>query len=74
MDDQRGSTPVATVSRGIHPQVRRLCRDAARAINRYPVKDPLVFETSDMEDDEFEDEGDEEEDIDVSDQRVVERG
>jgi DSHCT (NUC185) domain len=36
-----------TVSRGLHPQVRRLCRDAARLINRYPVKDPLPFEELD---------------------------
>jgi hypothetical protein len=42
--DMDGSTStVATESRGIHPEVRRLCRDAAKAINRYPVKDPLVF-------------------------------
>lgn len=32
-----------TVSRGLHPEIRNLCRDAARAINRYPVKDPLQF-------------------------------
>ena len=34
------------VSLGIHPQVRRLCREAAIAIDRYPVKDPMSFETS----------------------------
>jgi hypothetical protein len=45
-----------TVSPGIHPEVRRLCRDAARAINRYPVKDPLPFDTDDDEvEKEFED-------------------
>lgn len=38
-DDRRGKMP-----RGIHPDVRDLCRDAARAINRYPVKDPFSFE------------------------------
>ena len=48
-----GSTSsVQTESRGIHPEVRRLCRDAAKAINRYPVKDPLVF-ASDEEDGAF---------------------
>jgi hypothetical protein len=48
-----GSTSsVQTESRGIHPEVRRLCRDAAKAINRYPVKDPLVF-ASDEEDEAF---------------------
>jgi hypothetical protein len=46
---------VKVVSHGIHPEVRRLCRDAARAINRYPVKDPLPFETEEAEvEDEFE--------------------
>ena len=34
---------------GIHPEIRRLCRDAARAINRYPVKDPLPFDTDEEE-------------------------
>jgi hypothetical protein len=33
------------IPRGLHPEVRRLCRDAAKAINRYPVKDMLSFET-----------------------------
>ncbi|KAL3923456.1 MAG: hypothetical protein SGILL_001646 [Bacillariaceae sp.] len=33
-------------SRGIHPEVRRLCREAAREMNRYPVKDPLPFEVT----------------------------
>jgi hypothetical protein len=67
--DMDGSTStVATESRGIHPEVRRLCRDAAKAINRYPVKDPLVFgeddEDSDKEnlDDTLEFENDENDD------------
>lgn len=52
--DMDGET-VKTVSHGIHPEVRRLCRDAARAINRYPVKDPLPFDTEESEvEDEFE--------------------
>jgi superfamily II RNA helicase len=52
--DMDGET-VKTVSHGIHPEVRRLCRDAARAINRYPVKDPLPFDTEETEvEDEFE--------------------
>ena len=53
---------VKTVSDGIHPEIRRLCRDAARAINRYPVKDPLPFDTEETEvEDEFS-EGTEEDD------------
>jgi superfamily II RNA helicase len=52
--DMDGET-VKTISHGIHPEVRRLCRDAARAINRYPVKDPLPFDTEETEvQDEFE--------------------
>ena len=31
-------------SPGIHPDIRRLCKDAASAMDRYPVKDPLPFE------------------------------
>jgi hypothetical protein len=47
---------IKTVSPGIHPEVRRMCRDAARAINRYPVKDPLPFDTDDDEvEEEFDD-------------------
>eukprot|EP00536_Pseudo-nitzschia_multiseries_P015988 jgi/Psemu1/263316/estExt_Genewise1Plus.C_9950006 len=30
-------------ARGIHPDVRRLCREAVAQMNRYPVKDPLPF-------------------------------
>jgi hypothetical protein len=52
-----GYSAVETESRGIHPEVRRLCRDAAKAINRYPVKDPLVF--ADEEEDDVFDEDDE---------------
>ncbi|KAL3895478.1 MAG: hypothetical protein SGARI_007435 [Bacillariaceae sp.] len=33
-------------TRGIHPEIRRLCREAAREMNRYPVKDPLPFEVT----------------------------
>ena len=53
---------VRTVSSGIHPDIRRMCRDAADAMDRYPVKDPLPFEEdeidaeSDIDDDEEEDE------------------
>ena len=31
-------------SRGIHPEIRRLCREAAWEMDRYPVKDPLSFD------------------------------
>jgi superfamily II RNA helicase len=34
---------------GIHPKVRSLCRDAANAMDRYPVKDMLPFEDDDFE-------------------------
>lgn len=44
----------STVSPGLHPDVRALCREAARAINRYPVKDPLQFAEI-ADDDEIED-------------------
>ena len=33
-----------TESFGIHPEIRKLCRSAAAAIDRYPVKDPLPFD------------------------------
>jgi hypothetical protein len=74
--DMEGSTSsVQTESRGIHPEVRRLCRDAAKAINRYPVKDPLVF-ASEEEDEAFDKEqlddtldfdDDEDDDVDQTD-------
>ena len=52
-------------SPGIHPDIRRLCRDAARAMDRYPVKDPLPFdEEEDSEDDNEDGEADETEIID----------
>lgn len=31
-------------SRGFDPQLRQLCREAARALGRYPVKDSFGFE------------------------------
>jgi len=31
-------------SPGLHADIRRLCREAARGIDRYPVKDPLPFD------------------------------
>lgn len=43
--DDLGPEAVANpFARGIHPDIRRLCREAARTMNRYPVKDPLPFE------------------------------
>ena len=33
-------------SMGIHPRIRRLCVEAVAAIDRYPVKDNLLFESS----------------------------
>ena len=63
--DLFGSVETATVSRGLDPAVRRLCREASHALNRYPVKDPLAFETAEdeVEDHEGEEEQ-EDEDID----------
>jgi len=43
---------VDPLSRGIHSEVRRLCREAAKEMNRYPVKDPLPFDV-DVEVDEI---------------------
>jgi hypothetical protein len=46
------------VSRGLDQELRRLCREATRAINRYPLKDPLSFtatEEDDLDEDEVED-------------------
>ena len=34
---------------GIHPTVRSLCREAANAMDRYPVKDMLPFDEDDLE-------------------------
>ena len=58
MDDSAGI--VQKESPGIHPDIRKLCRSAAIAMDRYPVKDPLPFEDEDQdeEDDEEEDEDD----------------
>ena len=47
---------------GIHPTVRSLCRDAANAMDRYPVKDMLPFDEDELEsNDEVEEEEEEEE-------------
>lgn len=32
------------LSSGLHPEIRKKCREAAKSMNRYPVKDPLPFE------------------------------
>jgi len=45
------SAAIATVSPGLDPILRRLAREASRAINRYPVKDPLAFETTEDDED-----------------------
>ena len=42
-------TATQTASCGIHPDIRRLCREAARAMDRYPVKDPLPFTEDEVE-------------------------
>ena len=56
-DDFEQPTKLELVSRGLDQEVRRLCREAIRAINRYPLKDPLPFSTvddDDLDDDESE--------------------
>lgn len=55
--------------RGIHPDLRRMCREAAKAINRYPVKDPLSFDVNDSGEEADDDVDDESilDDSDVSD-------
>ena len=58
-----GAGIVQSESPGIHPDIRSLCRDAASAMDRYPVKDPLPFDEDD-EDDEDEDEDDDEDEKD----------
>jgi len=58
-------------ARGLHPRIRSLCREAAREMDRYPVKDMLPFEEVEDEvesDDEVEsgdDEANEEERDDI---------
>jgi superfamily II RNA helicase len=72
-EDFEEGTSVQPLSRGIHPEIRRLCRDAAKSMNRYPVKDPLPFAEA-IEDDIFEDGAEEEEggeDNDVQDDEVT---
>jgi len=67
-EDFEDTMQVATVSKGLDPTIRRLCRDATHAINRYPVKDPLAFESpgeQEDEDDDHDDNDDEEEDEDL---------
>lgn len=49
---------VDPLTRGIHPDVRRLCREAVVQMNRYPVKDPLPFDTKDTDEDDLFDDDD----------------
>ena len=49
-EDMQNGENVRRPSRGIHPDVRRLCRNAAAAINRYPLKDPFSFEEGNDDD------------------------
>jgi superfamily II RNA helicase len=63
-DDLDSEVVANPFARGIHPEIRRLCREAAREMNRYPVKDPLPFEVE--EEDIFEeDEEGEDDDVDA---------
>lgn len=40
---RRRDGAISSVSTGLDPEIRKLCREASRAMNRYPVKDPLTF-------------------------------
>jgi hypothetical protein len=51
LGDTSSTLSKVAVPRGLHPEVRKLCRDAAKAINRYPVKDYLTFEIDEEDDD-----------------------
>ena len=71
-----GSSAQLLMPRGIHPEIRRLCREAAESMNRYPVKDPLPFEVvedDDVDDGMNDDDGDDEENdgVDVSTEQEV---
>jgi superfamily II RNA helicase len=46
-DEDDNSNTVQAIAPGIHPDIRRLCREAAQAMDRYPVKDPLPFDEDD---------------------------
>ena len=52
-------SPLVRECPGLNPEIRSLCRDAAAAINRYPLKDPLSFEAAVDEDEEDEVDNDE---------------
>ncbi len=67
-DLSEGST-VDPFSRGIHPEIRRLCREAAMEMDRYPVKDPLPFEAE--VDEIFEEDEVDEEESDASDETTI---
>jgi superfamily II RNA helicase len=43
-----------SISMGLHPEIRRLCRDASTAMDRYPLKDPLPLSDDDDDEEEIE--------------------
>jgi hypothetical protein len=64
--DEKSYSSGPMMPRGLHPEVRRLCRDAAKAINRYPVKDMLSFESQgEEEDDDDIDDDDDDDDLET---------
>lgn len=65
-DDIGGTATVDPLKRGIHPELRKLCREAAQAMNRYPVKDTLPFEAE--EEDMFDETAEEEESSESNDE------
>ena len=59
--------------RGVNQEIRTLCRDAARGIDRYPVKDPLPYGTDDTEvEADFQDDGEEEEEEEAANAEIEE--
>lgn len=47
---------VQSESPGVHPDIRRLCREAANAMDRFPVKEQLAFNDDDDDEDQDKDE------------------
>ena len=48
-DDDASFEQRSRIPQGLDPDIRRLCREASYAINRYPVKDSLMFDEDDSD-------------------------
>jgi hypothetical protein len=57
----------------IHPDIRNMCRQAAKLINRYPLKDPFSLQSSDDDDEQEGFTHDEQEDYTLESQDIKER-